>query len=170
MGIEYWRQQRKWYYWLLILFAPTAAKTWVIFSVDHILSKITATFLIICSSQGWIKNDTSNNLILKSKRKKHTFDYWKAVMLDWHWKDAVKNSASHEIENRNLLALWNRNLLPLWKAKHFLLNIYKKHLVNFFLAPSKLFKEYFSKVYLSKVYFWSVPSLHIKYFYAKGHL
>ena len=34
LGIGYWGQQRKWYYWPFILFAP---KTWVIFSPPYFL-------------------------------------------------------------------------------------------------------------------------------------
>ena len=43
----------------------------------------------------------------------YTSDYLKAALLDWHSKDAAKNSASHEIRDGNLLCLW--------KTKTFLL-------------------------------------------------
>ena len=53
----------------------------------------------------WLTNWNELKRILKEFEDAY---FWllKAVMPDWHWKDAVKNSANHKIEDRNLLALW----------------------------------------------------------------
>ena len=49
----------------------------------------------------------------KTKYMIYTSDYLKAALLDWHSKDAVKNSASHEIRDGNLLCLWKTKTISI---------------------------------------------------------